>query len=449
MIKNPLRSSIRYREGIPILPGDFPVVGHMPTFFLHTPEAFQEGKRAVGPLFWIRAINDSWTLIWAEKESLELLKNKVTTSDALDSAGDPLNFIASSMVAIDGPPHQHVRSAMKGPFTPRGIEVNQIGVTTAAMIEERVRRWVGKQNVPVVTETRELALDIIFRVTGIRVPDLSEWRFNYRELALAPIPIRVDLPGFPLYRARKAQEWVNQRLLELINEVRREGEAQDKSSGLLSAMVHGKDDNGQGLSDPELLQNLRLLLLAGHETTAATMAWVVIQLAQRGDLWDALVEEAKKATVLPTSPAELRSYPLSEGLFREAVRLYPPLGTLPRKTTASITIREHRIPPGTLISPCIVLLSRDEELYPNPERFDPLRWKDRTPSPLETCQFGGGPHFCMGYHLAWMEVVQFCLALAREMTRAGHRPQLSRGRPPRPIYFPLTHPPSSAKIQFS
>jgi len=179
------------------------------------------------------------------------------------------------------------------------------------------------------------------------------------------------------------------------------------------------------------------------------MAWIVITLARQPDLWDALVAEADTAAEVPTSPAELRDYTLAEGLFREAVRLYPPVPVLARKSTEWITLHGHRVPPGTSIGVSIAGLCQDPELYADPLRFDPTRWRGRALTTLETAPFGGGPHFCLGYHLAWMEVVQFTVMLAREMARGGLRPKLCPGKEPRPIYFPITHPTRSSRIQFS
>lgn len=449
MLKNPLRSSLLHRDGIPVLPGAFPLLGHMPMFYFHTPETLEEAARSLGPLFWIQSIGGAWTLLWTERECFELLKNRVTNSSQLYDGYSAAFLLGDSMLVLDGAPHQHVRSAAKGPFTPRGLSESRIGAMMVETIDARVRSWKRKREISVLAETQELALNVIFRIMGIPALDLAEWSRRYRELFLSVIPLSTKLPGFPAYRAEMAHRWVNQRLRVLIDEARLRADAKDAPQSLIAAMVLGQDEGGKALSDKELLDNLRLLVLAGHETTASTMAWVVITLAQRPELWEAITDEAEKATSIPTSPSDLRGYPVAEGLFREAVRLYAPVAILNRRTTDWMTIHEHRIPPGTLMGVSLALLSRDPELYPAPERFDPARWQGRAATPLETCQFGGGPHFCLGYHLALMEVVQFSLLLAREMAGAGVRPKLGRGSKPRAVYFPVTRPTRGIQVEFS
>lgn len=81
--------------------------------------------------------------------------------------------------------------------------------------------------------------------------------------------------------------------------------------------------------------------------------------------------------------------------------------------------------------------------------FDPDRWlgREHKPSSIETCQFGGGPHFCLGYHLAVLEGVQLAVAAARELGAAGLRPSSASGRVPAAIPLPLAHPPARAEIE--
>lgn len=445
MFERLFRTPVRRRDGIPILPGMLPLVGAVPLFYHRMPEALRAAEASLGPLFWARLFGGRWFLCWTERESFDILRSRsVTSRHYTEEAGI---LFGQSMITRDGPAHQHVRSAANAPFTPRGISAGGASAIAAGMIAAAVRRWARAGEITVLRETQELTLDILFRVMGIPDQDLSAWRARYRQLLLAVFELPVNPPGSPLRRAEKALAWLERSLLALVEASRRRGEASSGGAeGIIAAMAHAKDDAGAPLSDQELLDNLRLLVLAGHETTASTLAWIVLQLALRPDLCDALSEEARSAGEVPRALPDLRKYAVAEGLFRECLRLYPPINLLNRRLTEPMTVRGHRLPAGTRISTSVLSLSRDPSLYAAPERFDPLRWRGRAPTPLETCQFGGGPHFCLGYHLAWMECVQIALALGLEMARTGARPRLA-GRPPRAVYFPLTHPDPRAKIE--
>src|SRR5262249_28670931 len=145
-------------------------------------------------------------------------------------------------------------------------------------------------------------------------------------LLLANLNIKLDFPGSPLRRAARAKAWIDARLLGIIAAARRA----PPTGSLITELVNARDDEGHPLTDAELTDNLRLLVLGGHETISATMAWIAIVLGCRPDLWASLCEEASAAEV-PESPQAARAFPFAEALFREAVRVFPPFGMITRR----------------------------------------------------------------------------------------------------------------------
>ncbi len=86
-------------------------------------------------------------------------------------------------------------------------------------------------------------------------------------------------------------------------------------------------------------------------------------------------------------------------------------------------------------------------LAPRYRRFN--RWASlgRKPGALETAQFGGGPHFCLGYHMAWLEAVQYGVILARTLGARGLGPILVHGKLPRSVWFPVSRPPKGTAVR--
>jgi cytochrome P450 len=177
---------------------------------------------------------------------------------------------------------------------------------------------------------------------------------------------------------------------------------------------------------------------------------MTVVLAQRTDLWERLCAEATAAGAVPRTPRELKNFPFAEALFRETLRLYPPVSTDARRALVDFELGGRTVPAGTQISISIAHLSRHAAVYERPDEFLPERWLGRAEAitPLELVQFGGGPHFCLGYHLAWMEIVQSAVALALVMRGRGVRPHLMGSFPAR-RYLPLLHPAAGTRVRFS
>ncbi len=269
---------------------------------------------------------------------------------------------------------------------------------------------------------------------------------------LLALNLPIDLPGLPRRRGKEAKDWLDEHLRVFIRAAREHPHLQHpqhRQEGFLAALVAGRDEGGAGLSDDELVDNLRLLVLAGHETSASTMAWMVIMMADRPDVWDAVCAEATAAKAIPRSPKELRDFPYAEAVFRETLRLHPPVASDARKALVDFELAGGTVPAGTMVNMSILHLSRHPSLYDDPDAFKPERWVGRGEgvSPIELVQFGGGPHFCLGYHLAWMEIVQFAVALALAMRAKNLRPRIVGPRP-KMRYLPLLHPSAGTRIAF-
>lgn len=441
-LTNPLKRRVHQRLGFPELPGRFPLIGHFPVMAWKQLEIMREAKKTLGDFFWLDRGGGSWTLVCVHPDAFTIFRNKATTSEDFKTFVGAL--LGESMIANDGPRHHHMRGAWNAPFSPRGLDAAAVGALFAEQVERAVGAWDNTRPLRILSATRELVLSLMFRMLGIPEQELSAWRAQYEDFMMLAIPFDADLPGSPRRTGLRAKAWLDERLRGIIGAARRDPGA----TGLLAQIVRGRDEGGVELTEQELLDNLRLLLLAGHETSASTMAWMTLTLAQRPDLWGRLCDEARGRDV-PRRPSELRDFPFAEALFRETLRLYPPVSMDSRMTTTDLALAGRTVPSGTRTSVSLLLLSRSPELYADPDAFRPARWLEkREPvSPVELAPFGGGPHFCLGYHLAWMEIVQYAVALARTFGARGLRPVLA-GPPPAMIYQPLLHPSTKSAVRF-
>ncbi len=413
----------------------------MPAIMTDLLGLLRHAERKLGPVFWLHIGTGPDNLFCMQREVFEAFKNRPLSTDHM--RGISSEFFGESLLVFDGAKHRHMRGAMNHPFTPKGLGKVDVGSFLADAVERRVKGWVRRRRVNVLAETRELAISLIFGMMGVAERELGEWQKRYDALVGFLLPISIDLPGFPHWHARRARDWLDQKLMRIISVARgREG------SGLVAELARGRDEEGTPLSDQELLHNLRILAFAGHHTTATTTAWMAAELAQRPEMWRLLCEEAQGQDI-PRSPRDLKRFPYAEAVFREALRLHPPLAFNQRRAVSDFELAGSTVPRDTLVAMPILHLLRDPELYERPDEFRPERWLGRSapPTAIELAGFGGGAHFCLGYHVAWMECVQFAVALVRALTPAALRPQLD-GPPPQVRYYPLSHPSAGTRLRF-
>lgn len=376
--------------------------------------------------------------LWSEPEALSLLSRKDVSASESARIGEVISG-RTSMLSSDGADHRRRRGASNQPFTPKGLSLTGVAAVITEVVERRVGEMLERGEVRMLDETQALTLEILFRVLGVPQHEVEDWVVRYGYMLASTMLPKLNFPGSPYRRALEARRWVDERLARYVEQAKREPEAEGK--GLVAAFVAGRDDEGKGLSEVEIFDNLRLLVLAGHETTASVMAWMVYYLGQSPELFARLLAEAKGGPGLPQTVKQMREFPLAEAVFREALRLHPPATIASRRTLEPMTLAGYRVPADTVIGIPLWLFNRDPDTFAEPERFLPDRWirETRRLSVIETCAFGAGPHFCLGYHMAVLEGVQFAVALILALDAAGLRPETQGGRP-REHFLPLMRP---------
>jgi cytochrome P450 len=191
----------------------------------------------------------------------------------------------------------------------------------------------------------------------------------------------------------------------------------DGRTDLLSRLLVAEDDQGQKMSDAELRDQLITLFLAGHETTALTLSYTFLLLAQNKDAEEALAAELDRVLAgrLPTV-GDVPELTYTEWVIKESMRLYPPAWTLGREALEDCEIGGFHIPKGSQLVMSQWVVHRDPRFWPEPERFDPSRWGEERTKNLPLCAyfpFGDGPRVCIGSNFAMMEAILILAAIAQ------------------------------------
>ncbi|CBW75250.1 cytochrome P450 [Mycetohabitans rhizoxinica] len=444
-VARPVAKNLKMKDGFPVMPGKIPLLGHVHKISQNALSELRQAEAVCGPMFWTYFGTKLPVLQIMDEDGLAILQNKYTDNSYLREQMPVIT--GEAMNAFDGQRHRNARRASMDAFTPKGLTRARVGQFVVETIEQRLKRWTSERKLAIFPETKDIALEVVFRIMGIETHELEQWRHQYEEFFLGMIPLKINLPGFPAWRCRKARGWLEQRVSQIVATVR----ANNDRDSLVGAMIFGRDDNGNGMSEVELVHNILGLGFAGSETTAAVMAWSALMLSQHPHVWQQLCQQVAGLDSVPYTHEELvKQVPLAEAIFRETLRLYPPAPFEMRKVHTEFEMMGHTVPAGAMVGVSLLHVSRHPERYPDPDSWRPERWlgMDRAPNQVESCQFGGGPHTCLGRHVAALEITLFIAMLAREMGPKGISPRLV-GKLPPPTYLPFLRPSNKAFLDLT
>jgi len=185
---------------------------------------------------------------------------------------------------------------------------------------------------------------------------------------------------------------------------------QDLLSRLLEA--HDEDDDGSRMSDRQIRDEVLTLFVAGHETTASGLAWAIYLAGRHPEVYQAMEREVDALGSEPTVD-DLPRLELCLRVFREALRLYPPIYMFGRDSIGDVSVGGYDLPPRTNAVVVPWALHRLPQLWPEPERFDPDRFLPEVEAKRHRyayLPFGAGPRVCLGKDFAYMEA-QLALAV--------------------------------------
>jgi cytochrome P450 len=297
-----------------------------------------------------------------------------------------------------------------------------------AYTERMVASWKHGQGLDVHEAMMRLTLDIVAKTlfdtdvsreaedVGAALQVLMSKFFRQAGFALL-------LPSFiPIPTTRRLQRAVGQ-LDKVIYEIIRRRRTSGQTSGdLLSVLLRAQDDEGLGMTDRQLHDEIMTLFLAGHETTANALSWTWLLLGQNPGVEEKLVEELRRVLSgrSPTA-ADLPRLTYTEMILREAMRLYPPVWVIGRRGLAPFRMGEYELPAETNVLMSQIITHRDARYFPDPDRFDPDRWKADDPRFVSLPRFayfpfGRGPRVCIGAGFAMMEAVLLLATIAQRFT---------------------------------
>ncbi len=288
----------------------------------------------------------------------------------------------------------------------RILEYEQL---VAETVESFVDGWSDGDVVEIDRAIERLTMRIlILSLFGAGLPErkIDEVSEAIRGLFENSVFVPTWVPTPSNRRFNRSVEKINEVADELI-ERRREGSTAERSD-LISHMVDAENADGNGMPDDIIRDNVRTFLLAGHDTVASSLTFLMDLLARHPEIQRNAAREIE-TVVDGDSPdrEERRQLEYTAATFQETLRLYPPLHSVTREPTEPVELGDYEVPAGSLVTVNAWVPHRDPRWWDDPETFDPDRWLGETRDRPEFAYFpfGGGPHVCLGRHYARMEAL--------------------------------------------
>jgi cytochrome P450 len=293
----------------------------------------------------------------------------------------------------------------------------------AAYIEEMLATWQDAEVRDIHQEMMQLTMRIVAKVLfSVEVRADTERvaaalnvlmrHTSGGRMILPPILRHVPVPA--LLRVKRAVRELD----EIVNRIIGERRASGQDTGdLLSMLMAARDEDGSGMTDRQLRDEVLTFLLAGHETTAVSLSWTWYLISQRPEVEKRLREELCQVLGGRTPQLEdLPRLPYTDKVVKESMRLYPPAWSLARTVAKDIELGGYKLPMGSNVVMSPWILHRDPRFFEEPEQFNPDRWTADVAQHLPKFAyfpFGGGPRLCIGASFAMMEANLLLAAIAQ------------------------------------
>jgi cytochrome P450 len=339
----------------------------------------------------------------------------------------------SSLLLLDGERHMKERRLMMPSF--HGERMHAYARIMEEAADRAIDRWPVGAPFSLHTEMQEITLDVIVRTVfgmseGAAKDELRRSLVNMLSFGERPaLLLLVGADGELRWRdwherLGRFSPWASFRRTidevdgRLLSEIRARRTSGGEGDDVLSMLLGARGDDGELMSDEQLVAEMKTLLVAGHETTATALTWTVLELQRHPAVLERLAREIESGD---------ETY--LDAVVKESLRLRPIVPMVGRRLQAAASIAGRSYPAGTVLTPNIYLTHRNPRVWKDPERFAPERFLDWKPNPYEFLPFGGGVRRCIGLAFALFEMKR---VLARMVKRTrlrlapGYRPRLVR-----------------------
>jgi cytochrome P450 len=304
----------------------------------------------------------------------------------------------SSVIVLTGREHMRQRKLLLPPF--HGERMREYEDVIVEATRRDMAQWPLERPMRLQERTRAITLEVILRaVFGVeanRMGALKEAIGGLLEpvnpLAIVIIALRRPTGERPTGAIGRALDHLDEVIYEELSRRRAQEDLAERTD-ILSLLMQARDEDGRPMTDGELRDELVTLLLAGHETTATSVAWAVERLVRHPEKLRRLQEEIEDG-----------GEEYMTAVVNETLRVRPVVPIVVRVLQEELRVGSHTLPAGTRVVPSIYLTNRNPRVYGDAEEFRPERFLEGAPDTFSWIPFGGGIRRCIGASFAQLEM---------------------------------------------
>jgi cytochrome P450 len=414
----PARSG-RARHRLAHIPGEdgWPIVGNTLSVLKDPVGSAEAMYRKFGPVFRNRVFGfRSVSMLGPDANELVLFDRDKNFSSS-GGWGPILDLVfPRGLMLMDFEEHRLHRKALGVAFKPAPMKAYLVALNDG--VSRRIAQWHltgqgqgGRTDLHFYPAIKQLTLDLAatsFLGIGLGFEVNAINRAFVQMVAASIGVVRSPLPGTQMWRGVKGRRVIVDFFTHEIPK-RRHGLATD----LFSELCRATKEDGSLLSNQEIVDHMSFLMMAAHDTLTSSVTTLVYLLAKHPHWQEKLRALMCELNLPPGAPLpyeRLGELELLEMAFKEAMRINPPVPSIPRQALRDFQFQGLTIPAGTRLSVNTIFTHRMPEIWPAPETFDPLRFTDeavRARHKYAWVPFGGGAHMCLGLHFAYMQAKCF------------------------------------------
>jgi cytochrome P450 len=393
-----------------------------------------KGRRELGEVFRMHGVIPGGPVITSHPDHVKSLFTAKPEQAPSLTGESPLRPILgpNSVLTAVGPQHMRQRKLLLPPFHGEAIDQYVEMITEAA--EREIDKWPVGETMALAPRMQAITLDVImagiFGVEGKPAPGTPEaaLRTAIRKTVAAstwPTSQLTELMHVgreePMGLMKLGLAMLDKPTYAVIRERRRATDL-DERRDILSLLLQARTEDGEAPGDEELRDELLTLVLAGHETTANSLAWAWERLVRNPEPHAALLAAVREGAGPAGESAEDRV----EATIVETMRSRPVIPIIGRRVQVPWRLGDYGVEPGTAIAMSILLVHHREDVYPDPFTFRPERFLGRKPGTYDWIPFGGGIRRCLGAALAMAEQRVVLTTMARRLDLVADRPAAER-----------------------